>query len=170
MKKIVYIAISLCLCGCWYHPNDDDGGGGSFISEPYESLYEPLTIKRSELNSSIVLQDAEVIMEPAKIYIIDDYIFINDKRRGFHIFDNSNPTNPVKKSFLKIPGCTDVAIRNSTFYINQATDLVVLTFDLSDFSFTIDKRVENVFPVIISPEGFTPDTNEDSVVVNWIKK
>ncbi len=165
MKKLFCIILCLCLSSCWYHPNDDDT-----TSPPYEPPYEAVILKRSELNSSIVLQEKQATVEPAKIYVVEDYIFINDKRRGFHIFDNSDPVNPVKKSFLKVPGCTDIAIRNSTFYINQATDLVVLTFDLNDFSFEIVKRVENVFPKVASPDGYIEHANEDSVVVNWLEK
>lgn len=166
MNKLFYIAICLCLCGCWeYH--DDDEEGESFF--PNDSGYKAIVLKRKDLDSSIQLEEASIVTKAAKIYIIDQYIFINDKHRGFHIFDNTDPTNPIKKNFLKIPGATDIAIRNNTFYINQSTDLVIITFNTTDFTFSIDKRLEYVFPEINSPDGFVNDTAEDEIVVNWIK-
>lgn len=112
------------------------------------------------------------MIESSKIYIIDKYIFINDRRKGFHIFDNSDPINPVKVNFLKAPGATDISIRDNVFYINQATDLVSLTIDINTFSLTINKRLENVFPEILSPDGFRESDVDkyDSVVVNWTQK
>ncbi|MBE7692102.1 hypothetical protein [Tenacibaculum finnmarkense] len=138
--------------------------------DSFKSYYEPVTIKRADLNTSIAFQDAEVMSESSKIYIFDNYIFINDKRKGFHIFDNSDPKNPIKKKFLKIPGATDIAIRNNTFFINQATDLVSLSIDLNTFKLNIDKRLENVFPRLESPDGFYESVKKEEIIVNWIKK
>jgi len=119
----------------------------------------------------ITFQNDIEMTESSKIYIFDDYIFINDKRKGFHIFDNSDASNPVKKTFLNIPGATDIAIRDNVFFVNQATDLVSLTIDVNTATLKINKRLKNVFPQVLSPEGFLSDNNTDEeVVVNWIKK
>ncbi|WP_233897542.1 hypothetical protein [Tenacibaculum piscium] len=143
---------------------------GCVGGESFKSSYEPVIIKRADLNTSIVFQDAEVMSESSKIYIFDNYIFINDKRKGFHIFDNSDPKNPIKKKFLKIPGATDIAIRNNTFFINQATDLVSLSIDLKTFNFKINKRLENVFPKLESPDGFYQSVKNEEIIVNWTQK
>ncbi|SOU85692.1 hypothetical protein [Tenacibaculum dicentrarchi] len=143
---------------------------GCVGGESFKSSYEPVIIKRADLNASIAFQDTEVMSESSKIYIFNDYIFINDKRKGFHIFDNSDPKNPVKKKFLKMPGATDVAIRDNVFFINQATDLVSLSIDLNTFNFKINKRLENVFPKLESPDGFYGNVKNEEIIVNWIKK
>lgn len=162
MKKVVLLITCFVFFNCF--------NNREIIDPPYESRYKPIIIKKSELNKSISIQDNVVISKSAKIYIVGDYIFINDQRRGFHIFDNSDPSNPVKKRFLEVPGATDVAIRNNMLYINQARDLVALTFDFNNFTFKINKRLENVFPEVVSPDGDYEYVDNESVVVNWIEK
>ena len=54
-------------------------------------------------------------------------------------------------------------------YINQATDLVVLTFDFSTLTAVVSKRIKNVFPELQSPDGKL-FYEEGKVVINWIQK
>ncbi|MGB1042554.1 MAG: hypothetical protein ACPGU6_04105 [Tenacibaculum sp.] len=162
MKKILFLTIITSIfCSCIFTGNEQ-------INEVSE--FNPIILKRKDLDNSIQLQESKPVVTSSKIYIIDDYIFINDKHTGFHIFDNKNPENPIKKSFLKIPGATDIAIKGSICYINQATDLVVLNLNLTNFSFKLEKRIKNVFPELLAPDGTWHYTNEEEIVVNWIKK
>jgi hypothetical protein len=164
MKKILFIILCCSLTSCFVNWDRDNT-----LVDPVFSRFEPVTLERNVFENSIEIQEKKNVTESSKIYIINDYIFINDKRTGFHIFDNSNPENPIKKKFLKIPGATDIAIRNNILYINQATDLVVLTLNFTDFSMVINKRLENVFPELLSPDG-EYFSEENQVVVNWLKK
>jgi hypothetical protein len=60
------------------------------------------------------------------------------------VIDNSNPSNPVFVSFIKIPGNGDMSIRNNVLYADSYTDLVAL--DISDPADAKEiSRVENVF-------------------------
>jgi hypothetical protein len=163
MKKLVLIMLCFYLTSCFYNRRDEP------IDNIFISSYNPVTLDRDVFENSIVILDEKEVVTSSKIYIIDNYIFINDKRTGFHIFDNSDTANPIKKKFLKIPGATDIAVRNNILYINQATDLVVLTLDFNDFSFQVNKRLKNVFPELLSPDGEYFSEN-NKVVVNWIKK
>ncbi len=164
MKKIVIVVFCLSLTSCI-----TDNWGRSRSVDPVWSRFDPVTMSRTEFENSIEIQDKIPVTESSKIYIIGDYIFVNDKRTGFHIFDNTDQTNPIKKKFLKIPGATDIAIRNNTLYINQATDLVVLNLDYTTFNVEVKKRLKNVFPELLSPDGESFYEN-DKVVVNWVQK
>lgn len=163
MKKIILLISSIfLLSSCWF----------TWDTEPinYDSRYKAITMTREELDSSIKLLDNQPMTESSKIYIIGDYIFINDKRKGFHIFDNTDPKNPIKKKFLNAPGTTDISIRNNVLYINQATDLVVLSIDFNNFSVTQHKRLKDVFPIFYSPDGLLFRPEEGEVIVNFIEK
>lgn len=162
MKKIFILSCTFLLTSCW----------PEWETEPFrfESDYEAITMTREELESSIKILESQPMSESSKIYIIGDYIFINDKRKGFHIFDNTNPENPVKKKFLNVPGATDVSIRNNVLFLNQATDLVVVTLDFDDFSISENKRLRDVFPVFNSPDGFFLTPEEGKVIVNFKEK
>ncbi|MCG1035221.1 hypothetical protein [Polaribacter sargassicola] len=166
MKKLILlIIICTTFSSCFYFYEESENGGG----DPFFSNYTPVVLDRNEFENSIEILEPIPVAESSKIYIINDYIFINDKRTGFHIFDNTDPSNPIKKKFLKIPGATDIAIRNDVLYINQATDLVVLTIDFTTLEISLNKRLKDVFPALTSPEGEWY-YYEDEVVVNWILK
>jgi len=85
-----------------------------------------------------------------KIYLYNDYLFINEPYEGIHIYNNSNPSAPVNIGFLKIPGNVDLAVQNNILYADNFIDL--LAFDLSNMSAIKQvKRVTNVFQQLYTP-------------------
>ena len=104
----------------------------------------PQTMSLAEFRTSVSVENAQPIQQSGKIYAYDDLIFINDQLEGVHVLDNSDPSNPIQKNFLKIPQNTDVAIKDDKLYANSGPDLVV--FDLSDVTnIEYETRIENVF-------------------------
>ena len=160
MKKLFVLPVLFILTSCV-----------DFCGPPeIESIYEPVQLTRAELKASITITDAREVIESGKIYIKDDFIFVNEKNKGFHIYDNSNPLVPLKVRFLEIPGATDIAVRNHVFYINQATDLVTLTFNNTNYSVTETGREIKVFtPLEMSPDGAYFIAEEDKIIVNFKK-
>jgi len=85
-----------------------------------------------------------------KIYIYNNYLFINEPNEGIHIYNNTNPASPVNIAFLKIPGNVDLAVQNNVLYADNFIDL--LAFDISNMnSIKLVKRVNNVFRQVYSP-------------------
>jgi hypothetical protein len=79
------------------------------------------------------------------IYIYDDYLLINERGQGIHIYDNSDPVNPVQLSFMNIPGNFDMAIRKNVLYVDSYDD--VLALDISNINnIQLLKRLDGVFP------------------------
>lgn len=165
LVSLVAIVLSFQGC-CLLVPCDTDD---DFVSvNPSFSSYEPVLMKRSDLENSIALKDPISITKSGKIYVKDKLLLINEVRKGFHIYDNSNPENPTPIKFLEIPGSTDLAIRDNMLYINQATDLVALDYDAESQNVSITKRIINTFPELISPEGVIAyDIMEDDIVIDW---
>ena len=167
MKRIIQFSVLvfvLSLCqSCW--PFDWRGG------EPAtpQIQYDPVIVSRAELEN-VILEAPKSTTKNAKIYIKDQYIFVNDSKKGFHIIDNSNPSQPQKLKFLKAIGSTEVAIRNNVLYINQATDLVALQINPSTNQVQILKRITNVFPPLLSPNGSMHTVNPNQVVIDWKPK
>lgn len=165
MKKLLLLLVAFSFTGCFWDLPFFFGGDPS-SAEPI-SRYEPVILKRNIFDNSVKVKENVKMTESSKIYVIGNFIFINDKHKGFHIFDNSNPKNPVKKKFLSIPGATDIAIRNGTMFVNQATDLVSLSFDPTNYSIKVNKRVKNVFPKMISPDGYRHKPKKNEVIIDW---
>lgn len=79
-----------------------------------------------------------------KIYIYQDFLFINEPNKGVHIYNNINPSAPVNIAFLQIPGNVDLAVSNNILYADSYVDL--LAFDLSTMENIREvKRVKDVF-------------------------
>ncbi len=74
----------------------------------------------------------QAIKRLGKIYYKDATIYVNEGNLGVHIIDNADPTNPVKKRFLQIPGCTDIAIKGNILYAGNSGDLIAV--DISDLN------------------------------------
>lgn len=84
------------------------------------------------------------VLRTGKIYIYKNFLFINEVRKGIHIFENSDPSNPVNVAFLKVPGNVDMAISNNVLYADSYVDL--LAFDISSISSIKEvKRLKDVF-------------------------
>lgn len=166
-KDVIFCLMALVTLQncCLYGDCEDDNDSFDY------SQYEPVYLSRADLENSVQLQEPKGITNSGKIYVKDNLLFVGEQREGFHVFDNSDPSNPIKVKFLAVPGASDLAVRNNVVYINQATDLITARFDLTQNEFLVTKRVENTFPVLYSPDGFYPfDVPENNIVVNWILK
>ena len=98
----------------------------------YYNLATPVLISLDQLRSSIDILPPKEIKESGKIYNYKNYVFVNDKNKGVHIINNSNPEKPLKISFLNIPGNVDISVKDDFLYANSFVDLVV--FDISNIN------------------------------------
>ncbi len=149
----------------------------SCSEEPQEDLVSvavPITQSIADFRASVKIEEPRTIKESGKIYSWNDYIFINDKNEGVHIIDNTDPYNPVKIKFLKIPRNMDIAIKNSKLYADSGMDLVV--FNISDVNNIQETaRIKDVFPAYIQtvPEGaryvdFENFNTEQEVIIGYL--
>ncbi|WP_299521930.1 hypothetical protein [Winogradskyella sp.] len=168
MKKyflLLLVTIPLCFQSCIGWGNDDDIIADFQANTPYE----PVIMQRTEFETSTVLINTpRPIEDSGKIYVKGNFIFINEVNQGFHIINNSDPTNPVNIGFIKVLGSSDLSIKNDIFYANNARDLISFKIDEASETLTLTKRLENVFPQIWSPVGplyYPVEANE--IVVDW---
>ncbi|MCO6495078.1 MAG: hypothetical protein J5I91_05290 [Bacteroidetes bacterium] len=104
------------------------------------------------------------LVHPGKIYIYNDYLLINESREGIHIYDNSNKKSPINLTFYKIPGCTDMAIKNSILYTNYGNGL--LSFDISDPKNPIFKQyIKSDSASIQRPDPSSSVRNKEGYIV-----
>ncbi|ODS83301.1 MAG: hypothetical protein ABS46_06855 [Cytophagaceae bacterium SCN 52-12] len=86
----------------------------------------PVTLSAAEVRSKVKIQAPADLEQPGKIYIKDQYLFINEIKKGIHIIDNSNPSNPRHVSFISIPGNGDMAVKDHILYADSYMDLVAI--------------------------------------------
>jgi len=131
--------------------------------------YVPIFMDRSSLEKSVTYREAREFANPGKIYYRSPYIFVNEKYKGVHIINNSNPFHPIKEGFITAPGCIDMAVKNEILYLDNAVDLVA--FDLLKKQEV--SRIINIFPEPETPDKrYCPvsDRPKELIIVEWKKK
>lgn len=165
-KPLVIITLmAILFSSCWSYWDD----------YRVESAYRPVLMLRSDLESSIKVQEPKSIEKYGKIYRKDSLLFINEPYEGIHIYDNSDPQNPENLGFINIPGNIDIAMKGDILYADNAVDLVTMRLN-ADHSITILDRNRDVFPESSPPDGewyyFEGENQrpENSVIVKWVEK
>ena len=163
MKKIILLsAVVVIALTAW---QSDTGYYQS-------SDYRPLFISRAELDNSVkYIQEKRDVKNTGKIYYRKPYLYMNERYKGVHVINLSNPANPVNEGFILAPGCIDMAVKGNILYLDNAVDLV--SFDLDTKQVT--KRIKNVFPEPAAPGNsysyfYGSRPGEDYILVEWRKK
>jgi hypothetical protein len=108
-------------------------------------IYEPIFQSLSQVRASMKSTVPQDLKQTGKLYIYNNYIFLNERDKGIHIIDNTNPSSPRNISFIPIPGNVDLAVKGNYLYADSYSDMVV--FDISTpTQVTAKKFINNVFP------------------------
>jgi len=142
-------------------------------NEPVYKIYTgnaPVFMTYEELRASVHTEQNVDLLNPGKIYIKDDYIFIIEEMKGIHVFNNTNPASPVKITFVNIPGVVDISISGNILYADSYVDLVVL--DIQDINNIHEvARMYDFLPYTIPPVKNDYPTawidRDKGVVIDW---
>lgn len=168
LKIVALLCSTLIMQSCCLNNDCDDDTDPGF---ELVSRYDPVIITRFQLEESVQLLPAREVENSGKIYVIGPFLFINEVNKGFHVFDNSNPSEPRPLNFIETPGATDLAVKDGVYFINQAVDFIAVTYESRSSELIVTKRIREVFPVMLSPDGFFPnELGEDQVVIDWVLK
>lgn len=137
MKKqflLILVSVAIGLTSC---EKTDDSKYADYL------VARPLKMSVEEFKNSVDIISPVPIDESGKIYAYQDYIFVNDKYKGVHVIDNSDPSSPKKVSFIKIAGNVDISVKDNYLYADSLTDLIVL--NISDVNnIEIVNRLDDV--------------------------
>ncbi|WP_159475553.1 LVIVD repeat-containing protein [Dyadobacter sp. 3J3] len=98
----------------------------------------------SEIRDSVRFLPAREMEDPGKILVKGTILFVSEIKKGVHIIENSDPTNPVFLSFLQIPGNGDLAIYQNRLYADSYSDLI--SFDITNLNDIKEvERAQQVF-------------------------
>ena len=136
--------------------------------------YVPIYADATVLND-IKMAATKPTVNAGKIYAYGNYLFQVEQFEGIHIINNTDPEKAYKIGFLKVPTCTEIAIKSSHLYTNNLNDLVV--FNLADAAAPqLVKRVKNAFPQVnqlyppVSNTLFECVDPTKGIVVRWEQK
>jgi hypothetical protein len=86
----------------------------------------PVYLTFEDLRTSVTTEQNVPLKNPGKICFKDNYIFIVEELKGIHIFDNTDPSSPVKKTFVNVPGVVDISVSGYIMYADSYVDMVVM--------------------------------------------
>lgn len=130
----------------------------------------PVYMTYEELREAVAVEPETELKNPGKIYFKDNYIFIIEELKGIHVYDNTNPSSPVNKIFIKLPGAMDMAIAGNILYADSFVDMVIL--DLADVDNIHEiNRIKDILPYTLPPTGNTLPKGyvdkEKGLVIGW---
>ena len=167
MKSIhlLFIGVCLSLSACFPDPVP------VFPVDEVQG-FKPVYAEETDIEIKLVAQ--EPIRYPGKIYVLEDYLFVNDINYGVHVFDNSNPYLPRKVGFIQIIGNQDIAIRNGIMYADYLENLVAI--DLRSFpDITVTERLlggsewSNQYPPNSDGGYFECVDPSRGTVIGWVR-
>lgn len=130
------------------------------------TYYVPVYKTPAEVRANIRSNAPKNIERPGKLYVRGSYIFLNEIDRGIHVIDNSDPTNPVNKAFIDIPGNIDLAVKGNILYADLYTDMVAI--DISEpLNVQVKKILDGVFP-FRAYNSFAAD--QSKVITDWVQR
>ena len=132
------------------------------------TLYTPVYKSKATALASLNGIASQAIMHAGKIYIKDNFIYLNDLNKGIHVIDNSNPSQPVQIAFLSIPGNLDIAIKGNILYADMYSDLLAL--DISNpHQARITHTLENFFTGRNYVNGYNVNV-DGNIAVEWLER
>ena len=130
----------------------------------------PVYLSYPDLRKAVEIRQNVDLKNPGKIYYKDNYIFIVEELKGIHVFDNADPSSPVKKAFVNLPGVVDISISGYILYADSFVDLVILDVQNVDNIREV-ARVTDILPYTVPPvdNDYPMATVDDKkgVVIDW---
>lgn len=94
------------------------------------------------------------IKNTGPVFLMDTLFFMVEMRKGIHVFNVSDSTNPVALTFIKIPAVTDFTLSGNTVYADNGTNLV--TINISNiYSIQVMHTQADVFMPILFPNNYS---------------
>jgi len=157
MKKIALIAVVSVL---FILPNGCD----QISNTVTYTVNEPVYMSFLEFRTTKGALPAQKMVNPGKICLYGNYLFINEIGKGIHIVDNSNPSVPKTIAFIELTGNIDITAQDNILYADSFIDLV--WFDITNPLHPVELgRAEDVFPNVLPATGNEYPIKE----VNWNK-
>lgn len=163
MKKFIKVFAAVCTLVLLLNSCIKDNCQKTYTYIYYQPVYKTTAEVKANIKSNIPRD----IINPGKLFIQGNYIFLNELDKGIHIIDNRNPSSPQNVAFVDIPGNLDLAVKGNALYADLYTDLV--TMDISDpLHVVVKKYNEGVFPYRAYGNGFNGDTSK--IITDWVKR
>ena len=126
MKSMKFVLFLFCISSIFLTSCLSD----DCIEQRSYTRFDPIYMTASEFRLDIQTESLRSLENPGRMYFYENYLFINEKGLGIHIYDNSDRNNPSFVTFYKIPGNFDISIKDGYLVADNVIDLI--TIDIQD--------------------------------------
>lgn len=97
-----------------------------------------------EIRATPLIGEVQEIVDPGKIYVGEDYLLIGEEKKGVHILDNTDRSNPTAVGFINIPGNREFYVEDGFLYGESYYDMLKVDISTPTQPKLVN-RVENIF-------------------------
>lgn len=72
-------------------------------------------------------------------------LMINEKLRGIHVLNNTNPSSPVPLCFIEIPGNSQFSYDGQYIYADNSIHLIIIKFNPQVDGIKVVSKIDNVY-------------------------
>src|SRR5438552_14022575 len=113
MNRHLYLLPILLLLGC----SRNNECPVAPTKSPNTSAYKPILMDKAALKTSVTAKAAVNLNSPGRIFSDGNYLYVCERYKGVHVYDNTDPKNPQQKTFISIPGSFDMAVKGNMLYV-----------------------------------------------------
>lgn len=102
--------------------NLNDGRNPPYSKEPDSTANagpEPIYMSYEDLRSAFKVEEPRQAKRFGKILLLGQTLFVSEPNVGMHILDNTDPSKPVGKFFLNVPGNIIFAAKDDILYADS---------------------------------------------------
>ena len=165
--RILSLLFLVALASCTI-PTDNDSTPNRIMG------YAPVYGSTSSYQN-IEVQAPRPTNYAGKIYAYGSYIFQAEQNEGVHIIADGQSKSAHKIAFLKVPFCSEIAIKANYLYVNNLNDLLV--FDISNVATPqLVQRLPDAFPHVVQQHPNVSNTFFEcpdpakGIIVRWEQK
>lgn len=129
------------------------------------TLYRAEYSIKPEVIADAKLKEPTALKDLGSFVLYENSMYINEKGKGIHVVDYRNPSSPVNKGFIPIPGNLGLAIKNDILYADCYCDLFAFKI-ISNDNIQYQTSLKNTF--VSRVQNFNEDT--DWLTVTWNTK
>ncbi len=146
------LLVSLSSCSMWESGGNWNGNDSDLVPD-IVSGRRPIYIEEA-MAQNIYSDVPRPQVNGTGLAGANNLLYVVDLGLGVHVYDNTNPSNPVGLSFLVIPGVTTISISGNRMFADNFGDLI--TIDISDpKNIRVVDRDEGLYPKPLDfPAGF----------------
>lgn len=139
--KLKITLFALCMSLLWGCQENDFG---SNLPQGETLGYKPIYADELALGE-IASTGVQPMENVGKIILVGTTLFVNERYKGIHVIDNSNPAQPKQTGFISIPGNLELSKKGDYLYANHLEDLVTIKLEANG-DVSVTDRKAGIFP------------------------